>query len=173
MEGWKLLAIGALGWRLDTADNRFRVQCPDRSVRHPGIGCSICETYIYQIYYVCQSFCHRSGEDCPEPLSVNASHCQDWSSTVNLRPSMCALHNGNYIISMIALIADSAHQVLAWYTSSHAAVVYHWNTTINSIYRIRIQSPTVIRILVVWLQPKDRFTLPTNVGKVSSKFRVF
>jgi hypothetical protein len=71
---------------------------------------------------------------------------------------------------MIVFIADIMHQALAKITYSHAAIVYGCKILIYSIYGFRTQSPTEIRKLVAWLFAKDRFTCPTNVCEVSSKF---
>jgi len=71
---------------------------------------------------------------------------------------------------MIVFIADIVHQALAKITCSHAAMVYCCKTSIDSIDGFRTQSPTEIRTMVVWLLAQDRFTCPTNVCEVSSKF---
>jgi len=71
---------------------------------------------------------------------------------------------------MIVFIGDIVHQALAKITCSCAAMVYRCKTTLDSIYGFRTQSPTEIRKMVAWLLAKDRFTCPTNLREVSSKF---
>ena len=71
---------------------------------------------------------------------------------------------------MIVFITDIVHQALAKITCSHAAMVYRCKTSIDSIYGFRTQSPTEMWKMVAWLLAKDRFTCPTNVREVSSKF---
>jgi hypothetical protein len=71
---------------------------------------------------------------------------------------------------MIIFIAAIVHQALRNITSSCAAMVYRWKISIDCIYGFQIQSPTDIQIMVVWILAKDRFTCPTNICKVSSKF---
>ena len=95
---------------------------------------------------------------------------QDWSSPEKLRPSTCLHFSGKWIISTIVFIADIVHQALTKITCSRAAMVYRCKTSIDSIYGFRTQSPTEIRKMVAWLLAKDRFTCPTNVREVSSKF---
>ena len=62
------------------------------------------------------------------------------------------------------------HQALAKSTCSCAAMVYRCKASIDSIYGSQTQSPTEIRKMVAWLLAKDRFTCPTNIHEVSSKF---
>ena len=67
-------------------------------------------------------------------------------------------------------IADIVYQALVRMTCSHAAMEYHSITSINSMYRFRIQLPTEIQPLVAQLLAKNRFTCHTNICKVNSKF---
>jgi hypothetical protein len=71
---------------------------------------------------------------------------------------------------MIVFIADIVHQALAKITCSRAAMGYRCKTSIDTIYGFRTQSPTEIWRMVAWLLAMDRFTCPTNVREVSSKF---
>ena len=95
---------------------------------------------------------------------------QDWSSPERLRPSITLHFSGKWIISTIVFIADVVHQALPTITCSYEAIVYLCGTTINSVYGFEMQSPTRIPKMVVWPWAKVRFTCPTNVREVSSKF---
>jgi len=71
---------------------------------------------------------------------------------------------------MIVFIADIVNQALTKITGSHAAMVYHYKTSINSIYGFRTQSPKEIWKMISWPLAKDRVSCPRNVREVSSMF---
>jgi len=71
---------------------------------------------------------------------------------------------------MIVFIADIVHHTLANITCSCAALVYRGKTSIDSIYGFRTPLPTEIWKMAAWLLAKDRFSCPTNIREVSSKF---
>jgi len=56
-------------------------------------------------------------------------------------------------------------------TYCHAAMVYRWTSSINSIHGFWTKSLTQILNMRAWLLAKDRITCPTYVCEVSSKFR--
>jgi len=83
---------------------------------------------------------------------------------------MCLHFSGKCIISRIDFITDVVRQALAKITCFRAAMVYHSKTSIDSIYGFWTLLPTEIQKMVAWLLAKDRFTRPTNIREVSSKF---
>jgi len=170
METWKSVAIWDVCWRRGRAHRRHRKQLRVTSLRRPGHGHLMCEEYSYQLCCACESLGHECGEDCPDSLLVVWGNRQDWSSPEELRPSTCLHFSGKWIIWIIVFIADFVHQALTKITCSHAAMVYHCKTSTDSIYSFQTLSPTEVRKTVAWLLAKVRFTCPTNVCEVSSKF---
>ena len=71
---------------------------------------------------------------------------------------------------MIVFITDIVHQALAKITCSCVAMAYRCKISIDSIYGFRTKSPTEIRKMVAWPLAKDRFTCPTNIRELGSKF---
>jgi len=106
----------------------------------------------------------------PRRILGGMRNLQVWSSTKKLRPSMCLHFSGKWIISTIVFIPDIVNQALAKITCFYGATTYYCKTTIDTIYRFRIQSPTEIWKMVAWLFPKYRFTCPTDICEISSKF---
>jgi len=170
MESWKSLAIWALCWRHDRPPGQCRTQRPDNPFRHSRDGHVRREAYSYQLWDVCQSLCHECGEDRPESYLAVWGNGQDWSSPAKLRPSMCLHFSGKCIISTIVFIAEVVRQALAKFICSHGGMESRRMTSIDFMYGSRTQSPTGILRMVAWLLDRDRFTCPTNVHEVSSKF---
>jgi hypothetical protein len=71
---------------------------------------------------------------------------------------------------MIVFIVDIVHEALTTICCSSAAMKYRCRTVVNSIYGVRTQSPREIQSMADCLWSNDRFTCPTSVREVSSKF---
>ena len=71
---------------------------------------------------------------------------------------------------MIDFITDIVHQTLVKITCSRAAIVYHCNISIDSIFGFQTLLPTEIRKMVAWPLGRDSFTCSTNIHEVSLKF---
>jgi len=170
MESWKSVAIWALCWRHDRPHHQRRIQLPVNCFRQSSEGDGMDEAYSDQKCRICESLCHECSEDCPDSYLVLWGNHQDWPSPEKLGPSTCLRIRGKRIMWMIVFIADILHQAVAMIIGSHAAMVFGCKASINSMDGFWTTSPTEICEMVAWLLAKDRFTRPTNVHEVSSKF---
>jgi len=71
---------------------------------------------------------------------------------------------------MIDSITVTVHHDLAKITPFCVAMAYHRKPWMDCISGIQTQLPTKIRKMVAWLLAMDRFTCPTNICEVCSKF---
>jgi len=170
MEMWKLVAIWIMCWWCDRSDCWCRIPHPEISFRRSRDSHGICEDYSCQSGNICESLCHTCGEDHPDSLLVVWGNCQDQSSPEILRPSMWLHFRGEWIISMIVIIAAIAHQAFTKITCTRATMEYHRKISIDSFYGFQTQLPTEIGNMVAWLFGKDRLTCPSNGHERSSKF---
>ena len=162
--------IWALCWRSDRPQHRHRIQHPHNCSWRSGDGHGTCEAHPDPLCDVCESFCHKFGEDYPDSYLVVWGNPHDWSSPEKLRPSMFQHFSSKWIISQIVSITDILHQALTKITCSRAAMVYPCKSSIDNIYRCWTISPTDVWKTEPWLLPKDRLRCPTNFHEVSSKF---
>ena len=130
----------------------------------------MCKAFSYRLYNVCESVWTVCDHDRPDSLVEGCGYRKDWSSAQKIRPSTCLHFGGKWIIGMIVVIGDIVRQALPKITCSHAAMVYCFKTSIDLIYGFWTQLPTEIPTMVACLLAKDRFTCPTNVREVRSKF---
>jgi len=169
MECLKSVVRWSLHWRRDRPHHQRRIQCQDNSFGCCGDRNGMRKPYCYPSCDVWECLWCECSEARSDWEFVVWENCQDWSIPHKVKPSTCLHISSNWIISMIDFITDIMHQALAKITCSHAAMVYHCQTSIDFINRFWTKSPTVIEKMVVWLYFKDSFTCPTNICEVRSK----